>query len=200
MKLYENQQQRIRLGWRTYRLRLTYDRVLSAMDVASDPALTDSDRQRVMLRLLVRSPLPRNPKMQHELLEKIFALLEDTGSHRSGGKALTSMTQDAPLIHAAFRQAYGLDLRTQRIPWQTFCDYFIGLPSDTKLAEVISLRARPIPPPTRHNARERAALMEAKQAVALHLEGEAQLASYYQGTQAMLRIMLDLAKRGDSHE
>ena len=200
MKLYENQQQRIRLGWRTYRLRLTYDRVLSAMDAASDPALTDSDRQRVMLRLLIRGPIPRRVARQKQLLEKILALLEDTGSHRTGGKVLTSMTQDAPLIHAAFRQAYGLDLRTQRIPWQTFCDYFTGLPSDTKLAEVISLRARPIPPPTPHNARERAALMEAKQAVALHLEGEAQLASYYRGTQAMLRIMLDLAKRGDTHE
>ena len=200
MKLYENLPPRIRVGRRAYRLRLTYDRVLAAMDASKDPALTDLDRQRVMLRLLVRSRLPYTADQQTQLLKQILSLLENAGGSSRGGKALTSLTQDAQLIHAAFKQAYGIDLRTQKIPWQTFCDYFVGLPSGTKLAEVISLRARPIPPPTRYNVQERAALIEAKQAVALHLDDDQQMTSYFRGTQAMLRIMLDLAKRGDIHE
>lgn len=171
MKLYDSPLQSVTLGRRRYRLRLTFDRVLRAMDAASDPLLTDADRVSVMLTLLVRGQLPLRIGRRVQLLEAIMSRLDVAQEERSG-PPLTSLTQDAPLIIAAFRQAYGIDLRTEPLPWETFRDLLSGLPADTRYGEVIALRARPLPEPTKQNARYRMELMRAKAAVALDMTEE----------------------------
>lgn len=171
MKLYDGPRQRLRHGGRTWRLRLDFRRVLRAMDAAADPLLTDAHRLQVMLQLLVRGPLPLSSKKRAELLAAVMALLTG-GAGGSDTPPLTSLTQDAPLIIAAFRQAYGIDLTSAAVPWETFCHLLSGLPGDTRYGEVVALRARPLPEATPANAKYRAELLRAKAAVALDLTEE----------------------------
>lgn len=196
MKLHERPCRALRVGRMHYRLRLTWDRVLRAMEAAQDPALTDRDRQRVMLRLLCRFPRPVFAFRRTQLLQAILAKLEPEGAVRSG-PPLLSLTQDAPLIRGAFRQAYGIDLERDKLHWTVFCELFTALPSGTRLADVIAIRAQPIPRPTKTNARERMQLMKAKAEVALRLSEEEKARNLREGARAMAQTMLALSKRGE---
>ena len=197
MKLHERPCSALRVGRMRYRLRLTFGRVLRAMEAAQDPALTDRDRQMVMLRLLCRFPRPVFAFRRTQLLQAILAQLEPEETTRSG-PPLLSLTQDAPLIRGAFRQAYGIDLTRDTLHWTVFCELFSALPSGTRLADVIAIRARPIPRPTKTNARERMQLMEAKAKVALRLSEEEKARNLQEGARNMARAMLALAKRGEA--
>lgn len=64
MKLYEKPFSSLRLGRKTYPLRLTFSRVLYALDAIQDPQLTEQDRMRLLLRVLVKGRLPRSPGKQ----------------------------------------------------------------------------------------------------------------------------------------
>ncbi|MGN1020343.1 MAG: Gp15 family bacteriophage protein [Aristaeellaceae bacterium] len=196
MKLQDKPLRYVRVGRRVYRLNLTFGRVLRAMEAAQDPALNDHDRQRVMLRLMVRHPRPMGPRRQAALLQAILAQLEPEEASRPG-PPLLSLTQDAPLIRGAFRQAYGIDLTQDHLHWTVFCELFSALPTGTRLADVIAIRARPMPPPTKTNARERQQLMAAKAEVALRLSDEEKARALRQGKLALAQGMLALAKRGE---
>lgn len=194
MKLYERPGSSIVLGRRQYRLRLTFDRVLQAMDAAADPLLTDADRLSMMLCLLVRSRLPRHVKSRIALLEKVLELLDLEGKEYDG-PPLMHLTQDAPLIRAAFQQAYGIDLTSCDLPWATFRDLLCGLPGDTRFGEIVAIRARPVPEPNKHNAREREQLMKAKAAVAIELTEEQRSRQYEHSAEKIAASLFAWAER-----
>ena len=81
-----------------------------------------------------------------------------------------SFEQDAPLIRAAFRQTYQIDLFREKLTWFEFTELLHALPEGNRFSEVVGIRARPLPAPTKWNGKEREALMKAKQTVALHLD------------------------------
>ena len=90
------------------------------------------------------------------------------------GEKITSFEQDAGLIRSAFRQVYGIDLFRDKLTWFEFTELLQNLPEGNRYEEVFSIRARPLPAPTKYNAKEREWLMKAKQQCALHLsENEA---------------------------
>ena len=89
-----------------------------------------------------------------------------------------SFEQDAPLIRAAFRQEYGIDLFREKLTWFEFAELLHALPEGNRFTEVVGIRARPLPTPTKWNGKEREALLRAKQAVALHLDETEQKQQY----------------------
>ncbi len=48
--------------------------------------------------------------------------------------------QDAPLLLASFRAAYGIDLSVDYVHWWTFRDLMLGLPQDTPFMQVVGYR------------------------------------------------------------
>ncbi|MBQ7845002.1 MAG: hypothetical protein IJ392_02495 [Clostridia bacterium] len=201
MKLHEKPCRSVRVGRMVYRLRLTYDRVLRAMEAAQDPTLNDVDRQLVMLKLLVRFPRPLSRSKRIRVLQAILELLK-TQEKKHSGPPVMSLTQDAALIRGAFRQAYQIDLMKDKLHWSVFCELFSSLPTGTRLADVISIRARPIPKPTKFNTQERIQLMRAKAEVALQLSESERQRSMRQGAVAVARSMLAFAKakRGETKQ
>lgn len=194
MKLYEHPSAEVRLGRRRYRLQLTYSRVLFALDAMKDPLLTDEDRLRLLLGLLVKGRIPVKADKQSALLDAITAQIEQKHKTHANPPNM-SLTQDAPLIHAAFRQAYGIDLHTVDLPWATFCELLSGLPESTRFCEIVALRARPIPPPDKHNARYREELLRAKAAVALDLPAEEREATYQAGLDRFAQSLITWAEQ-----
>lgn len=105
--------------------------------------------------------------------------------------------QDGQLIYAAFMQAYGIDLNAQRgkLHWWKFSALLRGLPSNTRFMEVVQIRTKPLPKPTKHNAQERAQLIRLKQEYALQLTAEEREQQLQDGLRNMARMMLSMAKK-----
>lgn len=194
MRLYEQPCAAVTLGRRRYKLRLTYDRVLFALDAMQDPLLNDADRLRFMLGLLMKSRVPSSIRVQTQLLEAIMAQINQQRKTHDGPPVM-SLVQDAPLIHAAFRQAYSIDLQRIDLPWETFCALLSGLPEDTRFCEVVSIRARPIPQPDRNNGKYIEDLLKAKASVALEMTPEQREASFQRGLNQLAQTMIAWAEQ-----
>jgi hypothetical protein len=65
---------------------------------------------------------------------------EDEGPKRA---PVFDFLTDSGRIYAAFLQVYGVNLRQVKVHWWVFKDLLDGLPSGTKLEQVIEIRRRP---------------------------------------------------------
>ena len=169
MKLTDNLPYELHTLGKTWRLNPAWHRVLRALDFLADERLYPQVREEAALRQLLRSPLPHKNTHRQLLLKEILKLLVGENKGDSGAQAI-SLTQDAALIRTAFLQAYGIDLNADRtLHWWTFRELLANLPAGTRMAEVISIRTRPLPPPNKYNAAARRALQEAKARCAIRL-------------------------------
>lgn len=166
MKLYDAPITSIEYKGKTYKLKLYFNRVLEALDFLEDERFSPIDRVDYCLWLLIDGKYPLDEELLIAIFEAIFP--KKKTRHR---EKLFDYEQDRGLIYAAFMQTYGIDLVKEReiMHWQTFYDLLQGLPSGTRFAEVIGIRARPMPKPNKYNAEERAELARLKQEYKLEL-------------------------------
>lgn len=135
------------------------------------------------------------PKNASELYKELCNLLFEKAPE-GGTKRLTSFEQDAPLIRAAFRQVYGIDLFRDRLTWFEFKELLHGLPEGNRYEDVIGIRARPIPAPTKYNQKEREWLIKAKQDVAIHLTEQEAKKKYEEDVSKIFAGLLSMAQKG----
>lgn len=123
------------------------------------------DKPEVMLSYLVKGKVKPSLGLLKAVSDVLF-----TPSKGGGDKAF-DFVQDSPLIYAAFYQAYGMDLVDQqgKLHWWKFQSLLNGLPSNTRFSEIVSIRMKPIPAPTKYNKEEREELMRLKAVYALNL-------------------------------
>lgn len=134
-------------GGKTYRLLPYYDRVIEAMDAIQRRDITPEDALGYALRLLIYD---KKPPIDFGLLQAVFDTLIEPA--RTKAQRSVDFTQDAALIYSAFMQAYHIDLREARdMHWWTFSALLSGLPSDTRLMEIVRIRTMPVPEPTKYN-------------------------------------------------
>ena len=180
MKLYERLPERVTVDGHSYRLNLDFRNVLRMMEVMGRDDLLSGARDWLALRCIMRRP----PKKPGKLLAAVRALLfpERKGG---GGQRLTSFEQDADLIRAAFRQAYGIDLYRDKLHWMEFTALLSALPEGSRYSEVLGIRARPMPTPTKYNQQEREWLAKAKAACALEMDDKERARAYESGVKAL---------------
>lgn len=161
-----------------YRLNLSFDRVLRVLALLEEPELDDADKVDLALRLLVmnkRKLLRLNPVQKMELYEGILRDCIADQSHPVASREpkCFDFTQDADVIYSSFWLDYGIDLHDQigRMHWRTFTALFSGLSERTKMREIMSIRRRPLPEPTKYNQETIRNLMELKSVYALHGPG-----------------------------
>lgn len=190
MKLYDNLPREIVWRGKKYPLNLAFNRVLEVIDFLNDERFDPIDRVDYCLSVLI----PKKHPLSEDLLVAIFDLIFPQKAKK--GKKLIDYTQDRGLIIAAFYQAYGIDLNQEidKLHWITFLDLMQGLPSDTRLAEVVNIRARPMPKPNKHNAEMRAELARLKMEYRLLDTGED---NYKDGLEKIASMLIDMAKRGE---
>lgn len=163
--LYSRLPDRIEVDGRKYRLKPSFDRVLETFDVFTRD-WPDADKIDYACWLLIRG----RPRNKVTALNAAYdALIEPK---KADGPKTFDFVQDAPLIYAAFMQAYGIDLFQQRIHWWRFINLLNALPSDTRFVEVVSIRAKPLPKPTKHNQNEIENLLRAKAKYGLAISQE----------------------------
>lgn len=189
MKLYESLPDSVIVNGRKIKLDLDFRNVLRMMDILQTDDLTSEAREWLALKCICRHP-------RKGMLEAVKNLLFVPNEHKARERVM-DFVQDADLIRAAFEQAYGIDLTKDRIHWLRFLYLLAGLPDNTRLSEVISIRSRPIPEPTKYNQKEIQSLIEAKTAVALRMSEEERMSRYRRDVMGVAALLINMAEGSD---
>lgn len=188
LRLFDSLPDSVTVDGKRHKMDFDFRNVLRMMETLSREDLVPEARDYLALKCLTKRP--RNVA---RVLQAVNETLFEKEPSRNE-KRITSFKQDAPLIRAAFRQVYGIDLFRDRLHWLEFTDLLHGLPEGNRYEEVLGIRSRPIPAPNKWNQKEREWLMQAKQSVALHLsEREAErkyeqdAANVFKGIMALIQ-------------
>ena len=176
----------VRFNGKCYKLTPTHHNVLRMYEAVQG---MDYEAQiDIMLHFLVQG---RHP-LSIELLEAIQKLLFP--DVKTSDKRAFDFVQDSELIYAAFMQTYGIDLVDQPLHWWKFQALMTGMPSNTRLAEVVQIRTMDIPAPTKFNQEERQRIIRLKHDYALKLSAEEREKNMQEGLQKMLSALLPRVK------
>lgn len=172
MKLFEKLPDSVTVNGRKYKCNFDFRNVLKMLDIMQREDIMPAARDYLCARCVCRPP-----KDASAVYNALCELLFERGTS-TGEKRLTSFEQDAGLIRSAFKQVYNIDLYRDGLTWFEFIEYLQNLPDGNRYEDVIGIRARPMPAPTKYNAKEREWLMIAKGSVALHLNDREQAKKY----------------------
>ena len=155
----------ITFNGRQYKCNLSFNRVLLAADILNDKTLPADVAAETALEIFGCKNCNST-----ELLEKIFDILTPKKENKENKEKILDFEQDADYIYAAFWQAYNIDLDKQhdKLHWSRFMALLNSLPENTRMSQIIDIRTKPMPKPTKYNVEERAALSKAKARFALH--------------------------------
>lgn len=163
IKLHDRLPDSITVDGKRYKCNFDFRNVLKMLDVMQREDIYPDARDYLCVKCVCKAR--RNVrKVYAELCAVLFP-----AQPQDGGKRITSYEQDAGLIRAAFRQVYGIDLYRDNLHWFEFVELLQNLPEGNRYEEIIGIRARPLPAPTKYNTKEREWLIKAKQSVALHM-------------------------------
>ena len=137
-----------------------------------------------------------NADSTHKNISHFPILLFPVTKKEADKKKITDFTQDADLIRAAFLQVYGINLYKDKLHWLEFSALLAGLPEGNRYSEVLGIRARPMPAPTKWNAEERKWLAKAKADLAIRLTDKEREQSLEQSLRDVAASLLTLAGRG----
>lgn len=162
----------IEYGGKRFILAPYFNRVLAVLDAQSRNDLTDQGKLDFSLFLLLQGSKKIGDKAG--LLNAIFELLIEPATPKSNSKKCVDFLQDAAYIYAAFMQTYGIDLIDQqdKLHWWQFLSLFRGLPDDTRIVQIMSIRTRQIPKATQYNRDEINHLIQLKREYALEMSQE----------------------------
>jgi hypothetical protein len=176
IKLFERLPETITVDGRKYRCDFDFRNVLKMLEIMQREDVYPDARDYLCIRCIIPH---RTPSKTASTVYKALCVMLFGAPVESGEKArIMSYEQDAGLIRSAFRQVYHIDLFRDKLNWFEFVELLQNLPEGNRFEETIGIRARPLPAPTKYNAKEREWLMKAKQSVALHLTEQEQAKKY----------------------
>lgn len=184
MKLQDRLPDGVTVDGRFYRLDFDFRNVLKMMETLARDDLMPEAREYMALKCLTR-----HPRNVSKVLAAVRALLFEKPP-KADAKKVTDFVQDAGLIRAAFRQEYGIDLYREKLHWIEFRELLNAIPEGNRYSEVIGIRVRPIPSPTKWNGEERAWLIKAKADVALDMSEEEQREKYQRDVAGIAAALL----------
>lgn len=188
MKPYAGLPASIEYNETEYSIDFSYAVFFTVADVLQDHRLSPEQQIRLALDLFIGPEAPLDP----ELLRAVYNLIKDDRPKPTGPKYM-DIEQDWPYICASFQQAYGIDLYADKgIHILRFQALLQGLPGDTKMAEVIRIRAAEIPEANKHNAKQIAELTRLKALYAL--QGTAR--DFQTGLAGLFELLEARAKHG----
>lgn len=136
----------------------------------------------------------KRPKNVLKVYEAVKVLLFKAPRKKDAQK-VTDFIQDAGLIRAAFRQAYGIDLYRDKLHWIEFTELLNAIPEGNRYSEVVGIRVRPMPEPTKWNQKEREWLMKAKADVKLEMTEKERKEQYQKDVGRIANILFALAEK-----
>lgn len=192
MKLQDRLPNGVEVDGKFYKLDFDFRNVLKMIDVLDDDTLMPEACAYNALHCLCK-----RPKNALKVCDAVKALLF-TSARKKGGQKVTDWVQDAPLIRAAFRQAYGIDLYRDKLHWIEFTELLNAIPEGNRYSEIVGIRARPMPEPTKWNQKEREWLLQAKTDYALELTEKEQAEQYKRDVANVAAVLMAMAGGSDN--
>lgn len=194
MKLQDTLPNGVTVDGRFYKLDFDFRNVLRMMDELDRDDVMPEARAYNALKCLTN-----RPKNVPKVLEAVKGLLFQEKPKKDAQK-VTDFVQDAGMIRAAFRQAYGIDLYRDRLHWIEFSELLNAIPEGSRYAEVVGIRVRPMPAPTKWNAQEREWLLKAKADVAIHLSEKEQAKKYQEDVAKVFSGLMGIIAKGSGQD
>lgn len=194
MKLQDTLPNGVTVDGRFYKLDFDFRNVLRMMDELDRDDVMPEARAYNALKCLTN-----RPKNVPKVLEAVKGLLFQEKPKKDAQK-VTDFVQDAGMIRAAFRQAYGIDLYRDRLHWIEFSELLNAIPDGSRYAEVVGIRVRPMPAPTKWNAQEREWLLKAKADVAIHLSEKEQAKKYQEDVAKVFSGLMGIIAKGSGQD
>ena len=193
IRLYERLPEGVTVDGKFYKMDFDFRNVFRMIEILDrDDMLPEAKAYKALCCLCKR------PKNAEKVLGAVKALLFKA-PRKKAGQRVTDFIQDAGLIRAAFRQAYGINLFRDRLHWIEFAELMNALPEGSRYAEVVGIRARPMPEPTKWNKKEREWLMQAKADVALELSDDEIAEEYKRGVANLAALLKSMAKGSEKN-
>ena len=193
MKLQDRLPEGVTVDGKFYKMDFDFRNVFRMIEILDrDDMLPEAKAYKALCCLCKR------PKNAEKVLGAVKALLFKA-PRKKAGQRVTDFIQDAGLICAAFRQTYGIDLFRDRLHWIEFTELMNALPEGSRYAEVVGIRARPMPEPTQWNKKEREWLMQAKADVALELSEDEIAEEYKRGVANLAALLKSMAKGSENN-
>ena len=188
MKLQETLPEGVTVDGKFYKMDFDFRNVLKMCEVLDrDDMLPEAKAYKAL------SFVQKRPKNAEKVLRAVVDLLFKAPRKKSGQK-VTDFVQDAGLIRAAFRQAYGIDLYRDNLHWIEFTELLNAIPEGNRYAEVVGIRARPMPAPTKYNQHEREWLAKAKADCRLEMSEKERAQRYEQDVANIAAVLMGMAK------
>lgn len=194
MKLQDRLPEGVTVDGKFYRLDFDFRNVLRMMDELDRDDVMPEARSYNAIKCLTNRP--RNVE---KVLQAVKGLLFEQ-KPKKDAKKVTDFVQDAGMIRAAFRQAYGIDLYRDKLHWLEFSELLNAIPEGSRYTEVIGIRARPMPAATKWNAEERQWLLKAKADVALHLSEKEQAKQYEEDVGRIFAGLMNIIAKGSGND
>lgn len=191
MKLYEMLPEGVTVDGKFYKMDFSFRNVFQMIDILDRDDLLPEAKEYNALRCLCKKP--RNV---HKVLAEVKRILFPA-ARKTDGQKITDFAQDAGLIRAAFRQAYGIDLYRENLHWIEFTELLNAIPEGSRYAEIVGIRARPIPAPNKWNQNEREWLIKAKRDVAIEMTDKERAERYDRDVSNIAAVLLAMAEGSD---
>lgn len=180
-----------------FRLNLSFDTVLEVQNLFKEE-LSDTDKITQAVKMLVienKGVKNLTIGQKNELLTEIFNEFIAIKSKRKSqnNQKLFDFEEDGEYIYSSFFMDYGIDLIEQQgiLHWKKFITLFQGLSDRTKIREIMSIRGRKMPRPTKYNQEEINNLRELKAYYALGQVEE----NYKDGLSALFNTLEKMATK-----
>ena len=191
MKLQDKLPDGVMVDGRFYRMDFDFRNVFRMTEIMDEELLPEAKAYNALHCLC------KHPKNVFAVYKAVTDLLFT--APRKNGRKITDFVQDAGLIRAAFRQAYGIDLYRDKLHWFEFIELLNAIPNNTRYSEVIGIRARPMPEPTKWNQKEREWLLQAKADYALNLTDKEQAEQYKRDVSNLASVLRSMAGGSEKH-
>jgi hypothetical protein len=188
MKLQDKLPDSVIFNGKRIKLDLDFRNVIRMIETLAREDLTPEAREYLAMKCICKRPATG---MLVAVKKLLFPQVDKEETER-----ITDFEQDADLIRAAFMQAYGIDLFTEKVHWFKFSCLLSGLPSGCRYSEILNIRSRPIPTATKWNADERNWLIKAKSEYAIKLTDKEIAKNYNKQVGNIGHFLLTLAGEG----
>lgn len=195
MKLYETLPDNVTVHGKKIKCDFDFRNVLRMLDTLDREDLTPDARQFLAAKCITRRP----GKYPRDIVRAACLRLFADKKSKSGQKKITDFDQDADYIRAAFLQEYGINLYRDKLHWCEFIALVSCLPEGSRYTEILGIRTRPMPKPTKYNQEERNWLARAKAEYAVGMSEKEELRSLNSGLRSVAMSLLALAERGDGN-
>lgn len=188
-KFYEPLPYSIEVGKKSYKLTPAFDNVLNMYEAIENVSAME---QAELILYYLTDGAPVTVEALEAVIKAYFPEKKKTEKSRA-----FDFIQDSEYIYAAFWQAYKIDLIEEqgRLHWWKFSALLNGLPSGTKFSDIIQIRLREVPKPTKHNSKERAELLRLKSEFALKISDDERQQNLQRGFSKMAQALLSMAKK-----